>query len=165
MEVHRYRREHCIMWISGSSAALENSRSPLSPSEAIWRSSQKDSHARYPYEEILSGCEEDVSSIRDGFTAWMKSDRETILMRHIVDVTRAYAAFREALARRHSPSCQGYHFGKDIPNRSTEQTRLSICNWNPGPRRGKEGALERHIAGNDTSLPYKKLLSTSSTIS
>ena len=84
--------------ISGSSAALENSRSPLYPSEEIWRFSQKDSPA-VPYGEILSGYEEDVSSIRDGFTAWVKSDPETILGR-IVDVTRAYAAFREAPARK-----------------------------------------------------------------
>ena len=28
-----------------------------------------------------------------------------------------------------------------------EQTRLSILRWNPGPRRGREGALEEHIAG------------------
>ena len=43
----------------------------------------------YSYEEILSGYEEDVSSIRDGFTAWVKADPETILRRHIVDLTRA----------------------------------------------------------------------------
>ena len=27
------------------------------------------------------------------------------------------------------------------------QKRLSIYNWNPGPRRGKEGAFEKQIAG------------------
>ena len=52
----------------------------------------------YPYEEILSGYEEDVSSIRDGFTAWVKSEPETILRRHVVDVTRASAAFRKTLS-------------------------------------------------------------------
>ena len=62
-------------------------------------------------------------------------------------MTRAYAAFREAPARKHSPSCQGYHFNKDISNRLTEQTRPSVKNWNPGPRRGKGGAIERHVAG------------------
>ena len=56
-------------------------------------------------------------------------------------------AFREAPTRKHSPSCQGYHFNKDMPNRLTAETRLSVHNWNPGPRRGKEGAIERHIAG------------------
>ena len=34
-----------------------------------------------------------------------------------------------------------------MPNRSPVQKRLSIYNWNPGPRRGKEGAFERDIAG------------------
>ena len=27
------------------------------------------------------------------------------------------------------------------------QKRLSIYNWNPGPRRGKEDAIEKQIAG------------------
>ena len=30
----------------------------------------------YPDEEILSGYEEDFSSIRDGFSAWVKTDPE-----------------------------------------------------------------------------------------
>ena len=77
----------------------------------------------------------------------MKSDPETILRRHVVNVTRAFAEFREEPARNHSPSSQGYHFNKDMPNRSTEQTRLSVYNWNLGLRRGKKGAIERHIAG------------------
>ena len=33
----------------------------------------------YPDEEILSGYEEDVSFIRDGFTTWVKADFNTIL--------------------------------------------------------------------------------------
>ena len=32
-------------------------------------------------------------------------------------------------------------------NRSLAQKRLSIYNWNPGPRRGKEGAFEKQNAG------------------
>ena len=96
----------------------------------------------------------------------MKADPKTTLRRHIVDVTRACAAFREAPARKRSPSCQGYHFNKDIPNRLAEQTRRSVYNWNPGPRRGKDGAIERHIAGKwhiirarflDDSLPRDTL--------
>ena len=39
----------------------------------------------YPEEEILSGYEEDVSSIRDGFSAWVTTDPENTLRRHIVD--------------------------------------------------------------------------------
>ena len=101
----------------------------------------------YPYREILSGYEEDVSSIRDDFTAWVKSDPETILKRHVVDSKGIYPAYREAPARRHSPSSSGYHFDNNVPNRSAEQTRRSVSNWNPGPRRGKAGAIESHIAG------------------
>ena len=38
------------------------------------------------------------------------------------------------------------HFNNDVPNRSTEQKRQSVYNWNRGPWRGKEGAIEKHIA-------------------
>ena len=64
----------------------------------------------YPYSEILSGFEEDLSSTRDGFTAWVESDLETILNRHVVDSRSIYPAYREAPARKHSPSSSGYHF-------------------------------------------------------
>ena len=94
----------------------------------------------YPDEEILSGYEEDVSSIRDGFSPWVKADPETILKRHLVDAKGANPAFREAPARKHSPSNEEYRF-------HTEQKRLSIYDWNPGPRRGNEGAIEKHSAG------------------
>ena len=49
----------------------------------------------YPDEEILSGYEEDVLSIRDGFSAWVKADPETILRRHFVNAESANPAFRE----------------------------------------------------------------------
>ena len=81
------------------------------------------------------------------FSAWVKTDPETILRRHVVDAKGFYPAFCEAPARRHDPSFQKYRFYDEVPNRLTEQRRLSVYNWNPGPRRGKEGAIERHIAG------------------
>ena len=65
----------------------------------------------------------------------------------MVDVQKAVAEFREASARRHDTSSQEYHFDNNVPNRSPVQKRLSIYNWNPGPRRGKEDKIERHIAG------------------
>ena len=101
-----------------------------------------------PYldEEILSSYEEDVSSKRDGFSAWVKTDFVNTLGRHTVDVKGVNAAFRDAPARKHSASGQEYHFNNDMPNRLTEQKRLSVYNWNPGPQRGKEGAIEKHIA-------------------
>ena len=100
----------------------------------------------YPDEESSSGYEEDVSSIRDGFSTWMKADFVTTRRRHTVDIKSVNAAFRGAPARKHSTSCQGYHFNSDMPNRLTEQKRLSVCNWNPGFWRGKGGAIEKEIA-------------------
>ena len=84
METRRDPRKDCILGISEGAAILERSRSPLFPFEAIWHVSQKISTA-VPYEEILSGYEEDVSSIQDGFSAWVKTDPETIFRRHVVD--------------------------------------------------------------------------------
>ena len=63
----------------------------------------------YPDEEILSGYEEDVSFIRDGFTTWVKADFHTILERHAVDTGKALADFREPSARKHDISSQEYH--------------------------------------------------------
>ena len=109
---------------------------------------------RLPYtnEEIYSGYEEEVSFIRDGFTAWV--DFETILERHAVDIRKAHAEFREASARRHVTSYQKYHFDNDVP----AQRRLSIYNWNPGARRGKEGAIEKQIAGKWHIMTFQEAL-------
>ena len=85
----------------------------------------------YRDEEISSGCEEDVSSIRDGFSAWVKTDPEITLRRHIVDAKGANPASREVPARKHSPSCQEYHFNSDVFNLLIEQRRLSVNSWNP----------------------------------
>ena len=68
---------------------------------------------------MLSGYEEDVSFIRDGFTTWLNADFNTILERHAVDVRKALAEFREASARRHDTSAQEYHFDSNVPNRSS----------------------------------------------
>ena len=65
----------------------------------------------------------------------------------MVDVQKAFAEFREASARRHDTSSQEYRFDNNVPNRWPVQKRPSIYNWNPGPRRGKEGASEKQIAG------------------
>ena len=83
--------------------------------------------------------------MRDGFTA--KADFETVSERHAVDIGKAHAGFREASSRKHDTCYQEYHFDKNVPNRSPVQKRLSIYNWNPGPQRGREGAIEKQIAG------------------
>ena len=79
-----------------------------------------------PDEEILSGYEEGV---RDGFLAWVKADPETILRRHVVDARGLYPAFREEPARRYGPSSQQCQLNDEVPNRLTEQRRLSVYNW------------------------------------
>ena len=98
-------------------------------------------------EEILSGFEDIVSSGTDRFTAWVKTDPHATLVRHMVDVQKATADFREASERRHDTPSQTNHVNKHFATRSLVQKRLSICNWNPGPRRGKEDAFEKQIAG------------------
>ena len=89
----------------------------------------------FPKEEIQSGYEDDVSSGTDAFTAWRKIDQEVILAHHMVDIQKAAAQFREAAGS-----------SKSVPRRLPTQRRLSIYNWNPRPRRGKEGAIENQIA-------------------
>ena len=101
----------------------------------------------FPDEEILSCYEEDGSFIRDGFTTCVKADFNIILERHAVDVRKALAEFREVSVRRHDTSAQEYHFDSSVPNRSSVRKRLSIYHWNPGPLRGKEGAIGKQIAG------------------
>ena len=66
--------------------------------------------------------------------------------RHTIDNRKVHAVFREASAR------NMLHLDKSITSTITCLTvhlcrkRLSIYNWNPGPRRGK-GAFEKQIAG------------------
>ena len=101
----------------------------------------------YPSEEILSGYEDVVSSSQDLYTTWVKTDPDVTLERHMVDIQKAVADYREAAARRQESTTQEYFFDTNMPKRSHVQKRLSIYKWNPGPRRGKEGAIERQIAG------------------
>ena len=60
---------------------------------------------------------------------------------------KATADFREASERRPATSSQTNRVSKLFSNRSPVQKRRSIYNWNPGPRRGKEDAFEKQIAG------------------
>ena len=96
-----------------------------------------------PFPERLSCRFQVMRSVRlrryclsgtDQFTAWVKTDPHATLVRHVVDAQKASADFSEA-----------YRFNKNMSNRSPVQKRLSIYNWNPGPRRGKEDAFEKQI--------------------
>ena len=77
----------------------------------------------------------------------MKADPNVTLERHMVDVRKAVAGYRESAVRRQETPAREYFFDNSVPNRSSVQKRRSIYNWNPGPRRGKEGASEKQIAG------------------
>ena len=86
----------------------------------------------YPNGEILSSYDEDVSFIRDHFTAWVKAGPNDTLERHMVDVRKAFAEFREASVQRQEASPQEYFFDRSVLNRSSFQKRPSVYNWNPG---------------------------------
>ena len=75
-----------------------------------------------------------------------KSDRE-ILDQHMVDIEKATAEFREVSERRHATSSHMNSSSKRFATRSVVQRRLSIYNWNPGRRPGKEDAFKQQIAG------------------
>ena len=96
---------------------------------------------------ILSGYEDLVSSGSDQFTMWGKMSPQEILAEHVVDIHKVVAEFRDASERIQSSPSQSYGVNKYFSSQSPVQKRLSIYNWNPGPRRGKEDALEKQIAG------------------
>ena len=98
-------------------------------------------------EVILSSYEEFDSSGTDLFTSWVKMSEHEILVQHMVDIQKATAEFREASERKHATSSHKNSYSKHFATRSIVQRRLSIYNWNPGPRRGKEDAFEQQIAG------------------
>ena len=71
---------------------------------------------------------------------------QQILAEHVVDLHRVVADFRDAFERIQSLSSQSYGVNKFFCSQAPVQKRLSIYNWNPGPRRGKEDAIEKQIA-------------------
>ena len=93
----------------GTSAFWEKSEAPLPPKKRVCNYIHRKQDGPFPDrlklpyvdEEKISGYEEDVSFKRYGFTAWVKANFETILERHVVDVRKSNAEFREASARRH----------------------------------------------------------------
>ena len=93
---------------------------------------------------ILSGYEDLVPS---GSTMWGMMIPHEILAEHVVDVHKIVADFRDAFERNQSSSSQSYGVNKYFSYQSPVQKGLSIYNWNPGPRSGKEDAFEKQIAG------------------
>ena len=81
------------------------------------------------------------------FTSWAKLSEREILVEHMVDIEKVTAEFREAYDRRDTTSSHLKSSRKRFATCSIVQRRLSIYNWNPGPRRVKEDAFEQQIAG------------------
>ena len=72
---------------------------------------------------------------------------ETTIPRDQPHFWKVVADFRDAFEREQSSSCQTYGVNKYFSSQSLVQGRLSIYNWTPGPRRGREDAFEKQIAG------------------
>ena len=77
----------------------------------------------YPNGEVLSSYDDDVSFIRDHFTAWVKADPNDTLEQHTVDARKVFAEIREASVRRQEAPPQEYFFDSSVPNRSTVQKK------------------------------------------
>ena len=84
-------------------------------------------------DEILSGIEEDVSSIRDGYTTLKMSDPAPTLERHLVSEGSAKPIFRDRHDRRQLVAKPKYCFDNG-PIRLLVQTRLRTLSGNPGAR-------------------------------
>ena len=95
-------------------------------------------------DDILSGYEDLVSSGSGHFTMWGKMSPHEVLAEHVVDIHKVVADFRDVLKENSLP--QTYGVNKYFSSQSPVQRRLSIYNWNPGPRRGREYAFEKQIA-------------------
>ena len=72
---------------------------------------------------------------------------EEILAEHVVDIRRIVADLRDAYKRSQTSSTRASGVNKFFTSQAPLQRRLSVYNWNPGPRRGKEDAIEKQIAG------------------
>ena len=82
-------------------------------------------------DEILSGIDEDVSSIRDGHTVWAISDPATTLERHLLSKGGAKPIYRDVHDRRHfspQPKCC---FDDKVPNHPSERSTGDDCLWCP----------------------------------
>ena len=133
----RERRHHCL---TQNDSVILFTRSSSVPFQTVW-------NCRFPVKRSCRAMRKLSPSAKTVTTTWVKAGPNVTLERHMVDVRKAVAEFREVSGRRHDTSSQEYHFDNNVPNRSHVQEQLRICSWNPGPRRGNEGAFEKQIAG------------------
>ena len=119
-----------------NSCSWERIEAPLPPLQP--RSTCERLELPFSIDAILSGYEDLVSSGSDHFTMWGKMSPHEIFAEHVVDIHKVVADFRDAFERNQSSSSQSYGVNKYFSSQSPVQKRLSIDNWNPGPRRGRE---------------------------
>ena len=143
-------RHHCLLYGHGP-----NSTSFITDNSVPFLNAW---NCPFSHGEILSGYEDIVSSGTDQFTAWVKMSPHEVLVQHMVDIQRATADLRETSERRPATSTQTNRVNKHFSTVSLVQKRLSIYNWNPGPRRGKEDAFEKQIPVDGISLPWRRQL-------
>ena len=127
-----------------TACSLDRIEAPLPPLQP--RSICERLELPFSCDAILSGFEELVSSGSDYFSMWGKMSPHEILAEHVVDIHKVVADFRDACERIQSTSSQTHGVNKYVSSQSPVQRSLSIYNWNPGPRRGKEDAFEKQIA-------------------
>ena len=108
--------------------------------------------------EILTNFDDDVSSTRNGFTAWVESDAAVTRSRHLANSSPSGTAlvFRKASEKKSMSQLLEYQFDNRKPNRQQEHTRISILSWSSGPRRGTPVLLRNTSQVNGTLLLYKK---------
>ena len=78
---------------------------------------------------------------------WVTMTPHDIFTEHVVDIHRIAADFCDAFEKIQASSSQASGANELFSSQSLLQKRLSVYNWNPGPRRGTEGAIEKQIAG------------------
>ena len=79
--------------------------------------------------EILSHIDDDISSIRDGYTVWVMSDAGTTRERHMACKRLCSTCIPRGQREKESFSQPKYRFDTGVPNRLLEQTRISILSW------------------------------------
>ena len=95
---------------------------------------------------------------------WGKMSPHEFVAEHVVDIHKVVADFRDAFERKQCSSSQTFGVNIYFSSQSPVQRRLSIYNWNPGSRRGRETHLRNKLRGNDILLPCKKHLTKLITI-
>ena len=78
-------------------------------------------------------------------TWWVSLHSNALSRNQSCNTERCYSETELSPSENKQPTVLLYD--SNVPNRSPVQKRLRFYNWNPGPRRGREGAIEKQIAG------------------